>query len=145
MLSELCKKVYVIQNLDTLTGEVALREQLATKENVEIILGTVVDSLRGEDELRAITLKTLANGAARTLALDGLFIAIGLQPQNEPFADVMTLDDYGYAASGEDCTTKTPGVFVAGDCRKKQIRQLTTACADGSIAALAACRYLETL
>ena len=145
LLSELAKKVYVIQNLDTLTGEVALREQLMAKENVEIILGTVVDSLRGEDELRAITLKTLSNGATRTLALDGLFIAIGLVPQNEPFAKLVELDERGYVCADENCATSVPGVFVAGDSRHKRIRQVTTASADGAVAALAACDYVDSL
>jgi len=145
LLSELAKKVYVIQNLDTLTGEVALREQLSAKENVEIILGTVVDSLRGEDELRAITLKTLSSGAARTLALDGLFIAIGLVPQNEPFAKLVELDERGYVCADENCATSVPGVFVAGDSRHKRIRQVTTASADGAVAALAACDYVDSL
>ena len=144
LLSEQCSKVTIVQNLDELTGEQALQDQLRSKNNVAIITGVTVSELLGEKELTGIKIKNAA-GEHQELALDGLFIAIGLQPQNEPFADVMTLDDYGYAASGEDCTTKTPGVFVAGDCRQKRIRQLTTACADGSIAALAACRYLETL
>ncbi|MBR3991429.1 MAG: FAD-dependent oxidoreductase, partial [Clostridia bacterium] len=74
---------------------------------------------------------------------DGLFVAIGLIPENEPFRDLADLNDYGYFDSGEDCATRTPGVFVAGDCRSKRVRQLTTALADGSAAALAACRYIN--
>ena len=145
LLSEQCKKVYVIQNLDTLTGEVALREQLAAKDNVEILLGTVVNGLIGEDELRAVTLKTLSNGSLHTLALDGLFIAIGLVPQNEPFADLVELDERGYVCADENCATSVPGVFVAGDSRHKKIRQVTTAAADGAVAALAACDYMDSM
>ncbi|MBR5615185.1 MAG: FAD-dependent oxidoreductase, partial [Clostridia bacterium] len=145
LLSEQCKKVYVIQNLDTLTGEVALREQLAAKDNVEILLGTVVNGLIGEDELRAVTLKTLSNGSLHTLALDGLFIAIGLVPQNEPFADLVELDERGYVCADENCATSVPGVFVAGDSRHKRIRQVTTASADGAVAALAACDYVDLM
>ena len=145
LLSEQAKKVYVIQNLDTLTGEVALREQLAAKKNVEIMLGTVVDSLRGEDELRAITLRTLANDSIRTLALDGLFIAIGLVPQNEPFAGLVELDERGYVRADENCATSVAGIFVAGDSRHKKIRQVTTASADGAVAALAACDYIDSM
>ena len=145
LLSEQAKKVYVIQNLDTLTGEVALREQLATKKNVEVLLGTVVDGLRGEAELRAVTLRTLANDSIRTLALDGLFIAIGLVPQNEPFAKLVELDERGYVQADENCATSVPGVFVAGDSRHKRIRQVTTASADGAVAALAACDYIDSM
>ena len=80
----------------------------------------------------------------RTVAADGLFIAIGLIPENGPFADWAALDGRGYFASGEDCATKTPGIFVAGDCRAKNIRQVATAASDGAIAALAAIRYLDS-
>lgn len=142
LLSDLAQKVFVIQNLDTLTGEPKLQEQVYAKENVEVITGAVVDALRGETELAGITIRQ-NDGTLQDIDLDGLFIAIGLVPQNEPFADVMTLNDYGYAEADESCLTRTPGIFVAGDCRQKQIRQVATAAADGAVAALAACRYLE--
>ena len=76
-------------------------------------------------------------------ACDGLFVAIGLIPDNAPFADLAALNDYGYFDSGEACTTRTPGVFVAGDCRSKTVRQLATAIADGATAALAAIRFIN--
>ena len=145
LLSELAKKVYVIQNLDDLTGEVALREQLYQKDNVEVITGAVVESLRGEDELRAITIRSLSSGSIRMLALDGLFVAIGLVPQNEPFAKLLELDERGYVSADENCATSLPGVFVAGDSRHKRIRQVTTAAADGAVAALAACDYIDSM
>jgi len=145
LLSEQARKVYVIQNLDTLTGEVALREQLAGKDNVEILLGTVVENVIGEEELRAVTLRTLSNGSLRTLALDGLFIAIGLVPQNEPFAGLIELDERGYVRADENCATSVAGIFVAGDSRRKKIRQVTTASADGAVAALAACDYIDSM
>ncbi len=145
LLSEQAKKVYVIQNLDDLTGEVALREQLYQKNNVEIITGVVVESLRGEDELRAITIRSLSSGSLRMLALDGLFVAIGLVPQNEPFAKLVELDERGYVCADENCATSVPGVFVAGDSRHKRIRQVTTAAADGAVAALAACDYIDSM
>ena len=145
LLSELAKKVYVIQNLDDLTGEVALREQLYQKSNVEIITGAVVESLRGEDELRAVTIRSLSSGSLRMLALDGLFVAIGLVPQNEPFAKLVELDERGYVCADENCATSIPGVFVAGDSRHKRIRQVTTAAADGAVAALAACDYIDSM
>ena len=85
------------------------------------------------------------NGSKAEIDCDGLFVAIGLIPENEPFAQLAELNDYGYFASGEECLTKTPGIFVAGDCRSKNVRQMTTAVADGATAALAACRYINGL
>ena len=143
LLSELASKVYVIQNLDDLTGEMSLRDQLRAKDNVEILLGTVVDALHGEGELCGITVRRVASGEEDTLALDGLFIAIGLVPQNEPFAKLVELDDRGYIDADERCLTSVCGVFTAGDCRRKRIRQVATAAADGAVAALAACDYID--
>lgn len=145
LLSDLAKKVYVIQNLDFLTGEKKLCDQLYSKENVEVILGTVLDSYKGENELEGVVVKNVANGETSEIALDGLFLAVGLVPQNEAFADVINLDDRGYAKADETCFTNTDGIFVAGDCRTKRIRQVTTAAADGAIAALAACDYVDSL
>ena len=145
LLSDLAKKVYVIQNLDFLTGEKKLCEQLEAKDNVEIILGTVLDAYKGESELEGVVIKNVASGDTAEIALDGLFLAVGLVPQNEAFADVIALDERGYASADESCTTETKGIFVAGDCRTKRIRQVTTAAADGAVAALAACDYIDTL
>lgn len=143
LLSETSKKVYVVQNLDFLTGEKKLQEQLAAKENVEIILGATVESIVGEDTLSGIVIKKTSDGREITLTVDGMFVAIGLIPQNEAFANVLNLDERGYADAAEDCVTKTHGIFVAGDCRKKEIRQVTTAVGDGAVAALAAIKYLD--
>ena len=85
------------------------------------------------------------SGQTQQISCDGLFVAIGLIPENEPFADLADLNSYGYFDTDEQCLTKTPGVFVAGDCRSKFVRQLTTATADGATAALAACRYINGL
>ena len=142
LLCDLAKKVYVIQNLDYFTGESKLVEQLKTKDNAEIILGTVVESLLGHSSLEGIIVKT-NNGEQKQIALDGMFVAVGLIPQNEPFASVITLNDWGYVEAGENCLTSKEGFFVAGDCRSKKIRQVATAAADGAIAALAACDYIE--
>ena len=145
LLSETSKKVIVIQNLDFLTGEPQLQEILRKRDNVEIILGTVVDSIKDGDSFSGITVKRVADGVKTDLLLDGMFVAIGLEPENEPFESVADLDERGYIASGEDCLTKTDGVFVAGDCRAKAVRQVTTAAADGTISAIAACRYIDSL
>ncbi len=145
LLSETSKKVIVIQNLDYLTGEQKLQDILSSRDNVEIITGTVVDSIKDGDSFSGITVKRVADGVKTELLLDGMFVAIGLVPENEPFENVVDLDKWGYVAAGEDCTTKTDGVFVAGDCRAKAVRQVTTAAADGTIAAISACRYIDSL
>lgn len=145
LLSENAAKVYVIQNLDFLTGEKQLQEILAGRSNVEVITGTVVSEVLDGDVFHGIVTKRLADGVETNMPLDGLFVAIGLVPENTAFAHVMDLDQWGYAASGEDCLTKTNGVFVAGDCRQKAIRQVTTATADGAVSAMAACRYIDQL
>ena len=145
LLSETCKKVYVIQNLDYLTGEAKLAEKLKARDNVEFIMGTVISALNGEKSLESLTLRREADGAESKLEVSGLFVAIGLIPGNAAFADIAGLDEWGYIDSDESCLNKTPGIFTAGDCRKKQIRQITTAAADGSVAALAACRYIDSM
>lgn len=142
LLSDLAKKIYVVQNLDYFTGEDKLVEQLKTKQNVEIILGNVVDRLLGESELEGIAIKNAA-GEVAELKLDGMFVAIGLIPQNEPFSSLIKLNDWGYVDATENCLTGTDGIFVAGDCRSKKIRQVATAAADGAVAALAACDYID--
>ncbi|MGI6166760.1 MAG: NAD(P)/FAD-dependent oxidoreductase [Eubacteriales bacterium] len=141
MLSESCEKVTIVQNLKTLTGEERLAEQVRGKTNVEIMYGYVVDSIIGDETLKGIRLRN-EYGGMTDLYVDGVFVSIGLEPENEVFRDVSELDEEGYFDSDESCTTKTPGVFVAGDCRSKKVRQITTAVADGTVAALAACRYL---
>ena len=144
LLSDLAKKVYVVQNLDFLTGEMKLSDQLYKLENVEVITGVTVESFLGDSELRGIVIKDSA-GESRELSVDGLFIAIGLIPQNEAFKNVIELDSRGYAVIDETCESATRGIFVAGDCRTKKIRQVTTAAADGATAALAACDYIDSI
>lgn len=145
LLSETSEKVYVIQNLDFLTGEKRLEEILRGRGNVEIITGTVVSGIADGDQFHAITLKNVHTGQERELEVAGMFVAIGLVPENDAFSPLADLDGAGYFDAGEDCLTRTPGIFVAGDCRKKGVRQVTTATADGATAAVAACRYLDSL
>jgi len=145
MLSDLCKKVTVIQNLGFLTGEGRLVSAVNEKANVEVICNTVLTALNGEGKLESIGLKNTETGEESTLRVDGVFVAIGQKPENEPFSDVVSLNQNGYIVAAENCITKTEGIFVAGDCRTKEIRQVTTATADGAVAALAACRYVDSL
>ena len=143
LLSQVCRQVTVVQNLPFLTGEQKLQQALAEKENVRVILDTVVTEYISRDgELTGLLLRS-GDGSTQDLEVDGAFLAVGLVPENEAFAQVAKLDDRGYFQASEDCLTQTPGVFVAGDCRQKHIRQVTTAAADGAIAALAAVRYVE--
>ena len=142
-LSDICDQVTVIQNLDFFTGEERLSNALQSRKNVTCVFGAQVASIHGgEDSLSHVIVRREAPGEELRVPVDGLFVAIGLEPENGPFASVAPLNEYGYIASDEACLTDTPGVFVAGDCRSKRIRQLTTAAADGTVAALAALSYL---
>ena len=144
LLAEKCSEVIILQDLPALTGEQRLRDVLAARENVRVVCDTKIDGLVTEDgALRGVEISSRTTGERRTVDCDGLFVAIGLIPENGPFAALADLNDWGYFDSDERCLTKTPGVFVAGDCRSKGVRQLTTAVADGATAALAACRYID--
>ena len=145
LLSDLAKQVYVIQNLETLTGEQRMRDIIEQKDNVDVVLNTVITELHGDGELKGITVHNADADIDIDIDIDGLFVAIGLEAQNEPFSDVIKLNSFGYADSDESCTTDTVGIYVAGDCRQKRIRQVTTAAADGAVAALAACDYIDSL
>ena len=140
LLSDLCAKVTIVQNLDYLTGEGKLVSLLSTRDNVDYIYGATVEKFLGDSELTGLILDQ--KGTKVRLDVDGVFVAIGQVPVNDAFAPVAELDARGYVIASEDCLTKTPGVFVAGDCRTKNIRQITTACGDGAVAAMTACRYL---
>ena len=142
-LSGLCEKVYLIHRRDRYRASQAYIDTLAGKENVEPLLGWNITGLQGEKPLTGLELTHAATGEKRDLDVAALFVAVGQEPDNGPFAHLAAVDDYGYFDAGEDCLTNTPGVFVAGDCRKKGLRQLTTAAGDGSVAATAACRWLD--
>ncbi|MBQ9467407.1 MAG: FAD-dependent oxidoreductase [Clostridia bacterium] len=140
LLSASCRSVTVIQNLPVLTGERQLQELLFAKDNVKFVYNATVERFEKEGE----TVKTTVSekGKEKVFYSDGVFVAIGLAPDNKPFEGTVTLDN-GYVVSGEACETSCPGVYAAGDCRTKSVRQIATAIADGAVAALAACRYVE--
>lgn len=142
LLSETCSQVYLIHRRESFRGEHRLVEALDKRSNVRFVLDASVKELLGAEELRGVVIEQ--RGAWRELAVDGLFIAIGGEPVNSAFSPLLKLNEAGYADSGEDCETPTPGVFVAGDCRAKSVRQLTTAVADGAVAAMAAVHWLDT-
>ena len=144
LLSEVCSKVTVVQNLAFFTGEKKLSDALTAKDNVEAIFSSVVDEyLQENGVLTGMVIRNTETGEKRRLTCDGAFLAVGLVPENDAFAECVQLDERGYFDVDEFCVTKTPGVFVAGDCRRKFIRQVTTAAGDGAVAAMAACRYLD--
>ncbi len=141
LLSKGCEKVYLVQNLDFFTGEEKLIEEMKSTENIIPITGAVVAELLGDNELCGIKIQK-ADGFEE-LTVDGMFTAIGLIPQNEIFSSLVELNAYGYVDADEGCLTSAKGIFVAGDCRSKRIRQVATAASDGAVAALAACDYLK--
>lgn len=141
-LSAYCRKVYLIHRRDAFRGEQKYVDNLKTKENIEFVLNSRVTALKGENFLEAVDVENKLSGEVMTLPVSGLFVAIGQMPQNGAFANLIRLDGSGYIAAGEDCRTNVEGIFTAGDCRTKTVRQLTTAASDGATAALAACEYL---
>ena len=142
-LSAYCSRVYLIHRRDTFRGEARLAERIKTIDNIECVLDSNVTALNTADSLlSSVTVTNKNTGEQRQIDVSGLFVAIGQIPENAPFEAMAELDGFGYFAAGEDALTKTPGVFVAGDCRCKEIRQLTTAVSDGAIAGLAACKYI---
>lgn len=140
-LSDYCNKVYLIHRRDEFRGEAGNLEALRKKDNVEFILNSSVSSLLGEEKLEGLELTHKLTGEKRQIKVSGLFVAIGQEPANEDFKNVTDLDKAGYIFAGEDMRTKTAGIFTAGDCRTKEVRQLTTAASDGAVAALMACEY----
>lgn len=142
LLSELCEQVTIVQNLPVLTGEQVLQARIRSIANIKAITDAKVTKLCGETALDGIQIEH-SNGMQQHLDVTGVFVAIGQQPDNEVFSAYAALDENGYIKADERCLTDTPGVFVAGDCRTKAVRQIVTATADGATAALAACRYLD--
>lgn len=142
LLSETCKKVTMIQNLPFLTGEESLRDKIAAKDNIEVIFRSTVTAVFGQDTLTAIEIENTETKERFRKETDGLFVAVGLIPDTKEFEGAVSLNDFGYIVADETCATDLPGVFTAGDCRVKDIRQISTAVADGAVAALAAVRYI---
>lgn len=137
-LSAYCSKVYLIHRRDSFRGEEYMVKKLSEKENVEFILNSNVTAIYGDDNLEEIEVENSITKERYNISVGGLFIAIGQMPDNDIFKNVVELDEKGYIISGEDCRTKTKGVFAAGDCRTKEVRQLATAAADGAVAGLKA-------
>ena len=169
-LADLAEKVYLIHRRDEFKGDFELVQRVRARENVEMVLNSVVIGVEGAGGasvsagagvnagagagagvgvsgagaggLRAVEVENL-RGEKRRIEVSGLFVAIGQMPENESFADLIELDEAGYVLADEKCETNIPGIFVAGDNRSKEVRQLVTATADGAVAAVRAVEYLR--
>ncbi len=141
-LAEICKKVYLVHRRDAFRAEDKLVEKLKSFDNVEFVLDSVLVSAEAGPLLKSVKVKNVKTQKEREIAVNGLFLAIGQVPSTKEFADILPLDEYGYVIAGEDCKIGK-GLYIAGDCRKKPVRQLTTAAADGTVAATLACEELE--
>lgn len=142
-LTRFCDKVYVIHRRDEFRGARILQEELEKLPNVEILYNHTVTSIAGEDSVESLTLKDVVSGEEKKLAVSGAFIAVGIRPNTEMFRELVTCDEGGYILAGEDCVTDKEGIFAAGDVRKKPLRQIITAVADGANAAVSAGNFLN--
>ncbi len=144
-LARTSEKVYLIHRRDELRGAMVLQQELKGLPNVEILYSHVVEEILGEDAVEAVTLKDCRTEETFRLPVDGVFVAVGIRPQTELVRGLAACDEGGYVLAGEDCATDMPGLFVAGDVRRKPLRQIVTAVADGANAAVSAgscCREL---
>lgn len=144
-LSEYVEKVYVIHRRDSFRADKAEVDRLVARKNVELVLNSTIKALESDASGLTGILVVDKDGKERRIQVDGLFVAIGQAPDNEAFRNEVDLDGKGYISAGEDCSTKTEGIFTAGDCRTKAVRQLATAASDGAVAALAAVNYINGL
>lgn len=142
-LADVAEKVYLIHRRTQYRAEEAVIRAMEAKPNIELVLNKTVAALSGEPLLQSLTLRDTQTGETSELPVNGVFVSIGKVPANDFCRDIVTLDDAGFIVADESCKTNVPGLFAAGDCRTKTVRQLTTAASDGSIAALAACDYLN--
>jgi thioredoxin reductase (NADPH) len=140
-LASFASKVYLIHRRDAFRAEQAMIDKIMAEGKIETVTPAEIASLNGENRLESVTVKK-ASGETAELAIDGLFIAIGHAPAAGAFATLVKLDEGGYVVAGEDCKTSCPGIYTAGDCRTKTVRQLTTACGDGAVAALASAEHV---
>ena len=142
-LSEYCRRVTLIHRREQFRAEEALVRQLRLRKNVDFLLDSRVTALQGGSSLEGVRVENLRAQEERFLAVEGLFVAVGQVPESSVFAELLDLDADGYLIAGEDCRTSCEGIFAAGDCRTKQVRQLATAAGDGAVAGLAAVQYIQ--
>lgn len=142
-LARACEKVYLIHRRDELRGAYVLQEELAKLPNVEILYSHVVKQINGNDMVESIDIENVKTNEKKNLPLAGVFLAVGIWPNTELVKELVACDDAGYVIAGEDCQTDRQGIFVAGDVRKKPLRQIVTAAADGANAAASAGNYCK--
>ena len=140
-----CEKVYLVHRRDELRGAKILQNNLMSLPNVEIVWDSVVEKIEGQDQVEEVVIRNVKTGEESKLQADGIFIAVGIHPNTEYFAGLVEMDKNGYIIAGESCETSIPGIFVAGDTRTKELRQIITAVADGANAVTSVQKYLLTL
>ena len=138
-----CEKVYLVHRRDALRAAKSLQEKLFALSNVELVWDSEVTGIQGKEQVTGICVHNRKTGEQSSLAVDGVFIAVGITPLSGQFTDVVAADEAGYLIAGEDCATSVPGIFAAGDVRTKKVRQIVTAVADGANAVAAAEQYLN--
>ncbi len=144
-LAGICEKVFLIHRRDKFRGTMVLQEKLKELENVEILYSRVVEEIVGTDAVEGVIVRDLKSGQADQLSVAGVFIAVGIIPGTELVRELTACDEGGYVLAGEDCATEVPGLFAAGDIRKKPLRQIVTAVSDGANAAMAADAYCRRI
>ena len=140
-LARTCEKVYLIHRRDELRGAMILQDELKALPNVKILYSHIVTGIQGEDMVEFLQIKNLKTGEEKELPVSGVFVAVGIHPNTELLKNLISLEESGYVPAGEDCVTERSGIFVAGDIRKKPLRQIVTAVADGANAAVSAGNY----
>lgn len=144
-LATLCKRVTLVSRSKPARAQRALQSRAAQRENLRVLAPWKPEAILGDARVHGLRLRHAGSGEEQTLPVDGVFISIGMQPQNGFCVPLIDTDTQGYFAAGEDCKTNVPGIFAAGDCRKKPLRQLVTAMSDGAVAATAAVEFLDAL
>ncbi len=142
-LAGICEKVYLIHRRDELRGAQVLQQELKALPNVEFLYSHIVTEIQGENEVENLRIKNLKTEEEFDLVVEGICVAVGIRPDSTLIKDMVDCDEGGYVLAGEDCSTNVPGLYVAGDIRKKPIRQIVTAAADGANAAVSAGNYVN--
>lgn len=143
LLSRTCRKVYLVHRRGELRADKVLQDRLFRCPNVEMVWDNVPVSIEGTEKVESLKVRNVRTDEEKTIAVDGVFIAVGILPNTEKFKNLVALDEGGYIIAGEDCVTSTPGIFAAGDIRTKQLRQVVTAVADGANAVISAEKYCD--